>query len=261
MSGGAWRWDSMLWIRKRKTKEIPKDELIDILKKIQQGDSFLRDELIKEYSPFIIKTVSDVCKRYISESDDEFSVGLLAFNDAIDKFDTDKGQGFIAFAKVVITNRIIDYKRAERNQFIETTLDPKTQEIEITKAEVNSSLQQYQEEQLANFLAEEIALYSKKLEEYGISFEELAEISPKHYDARKSAMEVAKLIVEDEELREALLTKKRLPLKQILTKVSISKPTLERNRKYIIAVAVLLESNFTYLKQFLSIEGGTNINE
>ena len=50
---------------------------------IQQGDTTLQNELIHSYKPFVAKTVSSVCKRYIHESDDEFSIGLIAFNEAI----------------------------------------------------------------------------------------------------------------------------------------------------------------------------------
>ena len=49
------------------------------------------NELIDSYKPFIAKTVSSVCKRYIHESDDEFSIGLIAFNEAIQKYIPKKG--------------------------------------------------------------------------------------------------------------------------------------------------------------------------
>ncbi|MCY7552892.1 RNA polymerase subunit sigma, partial [Bacillus safensis] len=43
---------------------------------IQQGDIELQNALIEQYKPFVAKTVSSVCKRYIDEKDDEFSIGL-----------------------------------------------------------------------------------------------------------------------------------------------------------------------------------------
>lgn len=245
----------MIWLRKRKPDETPKpnQNLAETVRKIQQGDESLRNELLKEYYPFILKTVSDVCKRYISDNDDEFSIGLLAFNDAIDKFDVKKGQGFVAFAKVVITNRLIDFIRTEQKKFTETTLDTSENEYEISNAEVDLSLNQYQEELLVEHLTEEIALYSEKLKQFGMTFEELTNISPKRIDARKNATQVAKLVVEDPELKDILLTKGQLPTKQILDKLDISRNTLERNRKYIIAIAVLLDSELNYLKQYLSV--------
>ena len=41
--------------------------------------------LIKEYMAFIIKTVSHVTGRYVCiDNDEEFSIGLLAFKEAVD---------------------------------------------------------------------------------------------------------------------------------------------------------------------------------
>ncbi|MCY7801218.1 RNA polymerase subunit sigma, partial [Bacillus haynesii] len=53
---------------------------------IQKGNQQLQNELIDQYKPFVAKTVSSVCKRYIDEKDDEFSIGLIAFNEAIEKY-------------------------------------------------------------------------------------------------------------------------------------------------------------------------------
>jgi RNA polymerase sigma factor len=61
----------------------------------------------------------------------------------------------------------------------------------------------------------------------------------------------AKLLIEKEELREILLTKKRLPIKQLEELVDVSRKTLERNRKYIIAMALIFTSDYVYLKDYI----------
>ncbi|MCY8267971.1 RNA polymerase subunit sigma, partial [Bacillus haynesii] len=63
---------------------------------IQKGNQQLQNELIDQYKPFVAKTVSSVCKRYIDEKDDEFSIGLIAFNEAIEKYSSDKGNSLLA---------------------------------------------------------------------------------------------------------------------------------------------------------------------
>src|SRR6476620_328016 len=90
-----------------------KRSLEDTILKIQQGDSKLRNDMIHSYKPFIAKTASTVCNRYINESDDEFSIGMIAFNEAIDKYSSDKGHSLIAFAEVIIKRRVIDYLRSQ----------------------------------------------------------------------------------------------------------------------------------------------------
>ncbi|HHT63854.1 MAG TPA: RNA polymerase subunit sigma, partial [Clostridia bacterium] len=48
-----------------------------------------------------------------------------------------------------------------------------------------------------------------------------------------------------------LENKKELPLKQIEGLVSVSRKTLERQRKYIIAMAIIICGEFKFLKEYL----------
>ncbi len=92
---------------------------------------------------------------------------------------------------------------------------------------------------------EEIQLYISHLEDFGLSFEDLSwKNSPKHADARKELLWSLKLLMEDDELKEILFAKKRLPVKQLEGKVEVSRKTIERNRKYIIAVAIINKRRF-----------------
>lgn len=55
--------------------------------------------------------------RYIdSETSEEYSVGLMAFNEAIDKFDSDKNGNFISYCNIVINHRIIDHIRKNKRE-------------------------------------------------------------------------------------------------------------------------------------------------
>lgn len=54
--------------------------LNDMLKQVKNGDILLREKLIADYQPFIIKTVSQFMGKYIEiENSEEFSIGLIAF--------------------------------------------------------------------------------------------------------------------------------------------------------------------------------------
>ena len=71
------------------------------------------NELIENHMPFIIKSISDVTGRYVScENDEELSVGLLGFHEAIERYDNEKGH-FLSFAKLVIGSRIKNYLKSE----------------------------------------------------------------------------------------------------------------------------------------------------
>ena len=73
---------------------------------IQQGNKDMQDYLLKAYQPFIAKTVSEVCKRFINpKRDDEFSIGLFAFNEALFLYAKNKGSSFLSFAKLIIKRK------------------------------------------------------------------------------------------------------------------------------------------------------------
>lgn len=232
-----------------------KQSLEETVLKIQNGDLFLRNELIDSFKPFIAKTVSSVCRRYINESDDEFSIGLIAFNEAIDKYLPAKGNSLLAFAETLVKRRVIDYIRnqARRRQDIILDLSFENNEDDQTQTflEAEKSMQEYEKLKEVETRREEIRLYQKRLSEFEVSFSDLVESSPKHSDARKGAIAIAKILVSDPVLNEFLLTKKRLPIKQLEDKVSVSRKTIERNRKYIIAVALILNGDFLYLYDYL----------
>jgi RNA polymerase sigma factor len=48
-----------------------------------------------------------------------------------------------------------------------------------------------------------------------------------------------------------LYAKKRLPIKELERHVHISRKTIERNRKYIIAIAIILSGEFHYLQDYI----------
>ena len=78
------------------------------------NDKKLKNDLIGEYQNFILAAASKVLKRSVMTSDDEYIIAMMAFGDAIDDYNENKGN-FLGFAKTVIRNRIIDSIRREAN--------------------------------------------------------------------------------------------------------------------------------------------------
>lgn len=221
---------------------------------IQKGDKDLQNQLIEQYKPFVAKTVSSVCKRYINENDDEFSIGLIAFNDAIEKYSTDKGSSLFAFAELVIKRKVIDYIRKEARKPYTLNLDLQEHEegdFSQSKIESDLSIEEYTKLIEQEQRKEEIAYFQHRLKDFKLTFAEIVEQSPKHFDARQNAILVATKLIEDDELREFLFHKKQLPVKQLEAKVAVSRKTIERNRKYIIAMAIILSGEFLYLKEYI----------
>jgi RNA polymerase sigma factor len=230
-----------------------------LLTSAQNGDREARELLIKKFTPFILKVASGMTGRFIKVGqDDEVSIGMMAFNEAIDNFRSEKGISFLSFAETVIKRRLIDHFRKEgRNSkvipfsSIEKSDDgEETQSlpVEIEQAKANFEAKLEAEERKA-----EIIEFSQVLAQYGISFSELVEVSPRHDDARLRAMSVAWIIAGNARYRSFLQEKKSLPLKQLEQEVKVSRKTLERQRKYIIAVTLVLIGEFHYLKEYINI--------
>jgi RNA polymerase sigma factor len=198
--------------------------------------------------------VSSVCKRYIYETDDEFSIGLIAFNEAIEKYSAEKGSSVLSFAEVIIKRRVIDYIRKQtKNQHVSIDLTYSSFEEESAGMVIVNelSLEEYKKKSDEEIRKEEIIQFQTLLTSFDLSFSDLVENSPKHADARENAIKVAKLLVENRELMDSLYEKKRLPIKQLEKMVNVSRKTIERNRKYIIAIALILSSDYVYLNDYL----------
>ncbi|WP_425432200.1 RNA polymerase sigma factor SigI [Halobacillus massiliensis] len=220
----------------------------------KQGDDNIKNEILKQYQPFIAKSVSEVCKRYIDpERDDEFSIGLLAFNEAIHAYSCDKGSSFLSFAKLVIKRKVIDYIRNEQKSLKVISLDDEYSDDEQMEnpLEIQAAKDRYALETESWYRKEEIIEFQRELQKYNLTFHELTESSPKHVDARESAIEVARTVYNDNALRQQVLEKGRLPMKDLVSRVNVSKKTLERNRKFIIAMVLILSGDYVYLKEYL----------
>lgn len=103
------------------------------------------ETLIKQCEFFILRTASDISKRYISNNDDEYSIALLAFVQAIEGYDIDKGS-FFSFAELLMKRRLVDYFRTQSKYTNELnvsphvfTSDPEEEDIAITNA-VNNKI-------------------------------------------------------------------------------------------------------------------------
>ena len=228
---------------------------------IQQGDTLLRDRLIADYKPFIAKVASRFCKRYINpDRDDEFSIAMHAFNEAINQFSIGAGGSFLGFAQTVIRRRLIDYVRKEQRHSGNIPLSAFDMEDEenhiINPVETSQAIARFDHEKQADERREEITDLNEELMDYGITFQELVKASPKHADSRELLFTIGKTLASDERLMDMLMTNKKLPIKPLESQVTVSRKTLERNRKYIIALALIHRGKYPHLQEYLEPMGG-----
>jgi len=236
------------------------DNIVLTINKIKAGDKLLREEFIKSYTPYVIRTISNLTGKYIDiENSDEFSVGLAAFNEAIDSFDEEKNIYFFKFSTLVIKRRLTDYARHNKKHchvYPFTYFEDKNinyfEQMHL-KSEID--LQSTYE------IGKEIELYEQKLREFGISLELLAKSAPKHKDSKYLCLKIAKVIADNQGLFSKLERTRNIPKTELLRLLKINKKTIERNRTFIIAAALIFGNDFYLLKDFIDFSelGGDNI--
>ncbi len=224
--------------------------LLSTLIKIKSGNRTAREKLVEEYKPFVLKTATQFCKRSLEWGrDDELSVGLIAFNSAIDAFEPAKQIPFLPYCRIVILNRLKDHVRRESKHQNHCGLDDECLSLESRTAwdnYVNHTIDDERREELERF--EEI------LSGYAIGFEDLVEVSPKHRDYRLTLFRVASRLSQTDSLMESLTSKRQLPLGELEKVCGVNRKTLERGRKFIIASAIILSKpdEFIYLRSYVN---------
>lgn len=229
-----------------------KRSFIDILHKIKSGDKFLKDRFISDYRPFIIKSVSKILNnKYIDiENSEEYSIGLIAFNEAIDKYNEDRKCSFKKFSYQVMQRRLIDYRR--KNQKSSKVYPFSYFEGDETYDFESKYLVEKNTDHVYNLeIREEFVSFVRKMKDFGITMDDLVKNMPKHRDSRKTCAQIAKHIVEEDSLYDKFNAKKTIPFKYITKYVEVSQRTVERNRKYIIALVLILKSDLEIIKNYI----------
>lgn len=200
------------------------------------------NEFIKEHIPFIIKTINEITGRYIClDNDEEISIGLLAFNEARQKYDYSKGH-FLPYAKLVIKSRILNYLRREKNNNLKESLE------KLREEGFDFSQELYNPIENQDILIEEMDILKKTIQDFGFELDDLVEESPKHKDTRNRAIDLSNKINDDNKIKESMYTKRRLPIKEISIKYVISQKIIKGSKKFIITVVIVLDKNLRNLK-------------
>lgn len=248
----------MLNLKFLKKQKLEEDPLKDTINKIKQGDFLLKEKFISDYRPFILQSVSRVTGRYVEvENSEEYSVGLLAFDEAIRCFDDSKNRNFLNFSAQVINRRVIDYIR--KNSKNKNVLPFTYFEADENNNFEEKYLRVDPDEQLCNVeIEEEILLFKDELKKFGISLTDLATCAPKHRDSKQLCIKIAKLIVENRELFERFKRTRNIPMTDLLKVANVYHGTIERNRKFIIAMTLIIQSGLEVLKGYVKDveEGG-----
>lgn len=215
-------------------------ELIESIKKAKSSKEY-RDQFIREYMNFIIKNVCEITGKYVKVGDsDELSIALMAFDEAIIRYDDGKGY-FLPYSKLVIRSRLLNhFKQLKRHS---------DREIESFDTLENVPIQPNFE--AGNDLTEEIKTWKTELLRFGITFQKLLDKKPKHIDTRLRAIEVSEKISNEESLVKVMFEKLRLPIQEVHRKIKVSIKIIQGSKEYIIAAVIIFVKRLEALKEWI----------
>jgi RNA polymerase sigma factor len=228
-------------------------ELNNLIKMARDGDTVSREYLIDTNRGFIRRISSYICKRSLDwANDDELSIALIAFNDAIDSFDYEKGLNFMSFSRMLINYRLIDYfSRNVDNAVAMSSID----EEYLAAVENSEAMDKYSIVSSAEEKALEVKMFSRELSIYGLSMADLTQNSPKHRDTRKMLFNTAMLCSRDKHIIHGLKKHKTLPIKEIEIIAKVKRKFLEKWRKYMMALLIIASSDeYIYLKEYIDFD-------
>lgn len=226
-----------------------------LLDRAKSGDDEARNQLIQDYLPLVLKVASQKAGRFLRPGvDEEISIALMAFNEAITAYEEGRGS-FVSFSQTVIQRRLVDYFRRGRASQREVALSEFEQEDDQPGSKPNplDHLAQaawgLHEEQEARRL--EIEEYQNLLAAYGMTFRDLARVAPKHRDSRARAVSMARMVARDAAFRDSLTGRQELPVRSLAEQFGVSRKLVERHRKFIIAVALILMHDLPHLAGYV----------
>lgn len=261
---GFWSWGKSKTVKQPETLKQPVPEqatgesLEQLVILAKDGDTGVRDRIIRMYKPFCMRVTSQFFRRFVDPAvDDGFSIALLAFNEAIDAFRLEAGRSFLKFSETVIRRRLTDWVRKEirfKDQipwsaWEEDPDDPDGRSAHPAEAAASAAAHAEQED--AQRRRDEISTFEETLRKYGFGFAELAAAAPKHADTRESLWRISAVMCDDRNIREKWVASTRVPLQELAVRCGVSVKMLEKHRKTLIAYALLAMGDFPYLHGYM----------
>lgn len=230
------------------------DDQQNIIQQIDAAkeDMQAADRLIQKYLPFIKAETARFLRRPPMEGyDDELSIAMIAFHEAIRGYSRTRG-AFLKYAAMLIRSRLIDYNRKEQRHNRTMSLDMPVGEDEESLGDVLADEADEHEELIVrDATRSEIEELSRQMREFGVSLNDVADNCPKQQRTLEACRKAIGYARENPELLEEFLRTRRLPIAQLTAGSGVERKTLERHRKYMVALLLVYTNGYEILRGHL----------
>lgn len=201
------------------------------------------DDLIRKYIPFIRAAAAKYMSGICTDQDDEYSIAMVAFYEAIMGYKKEKGS-FLNYADMLIHSRIVDYGRKELRHrgnisLYEENDDDDNRSLLNTLADKNDVFEEIVTREATQ---QEIKELSAVMRKFNVSFADAADNCPKQERTMEACLAAIKYAADNPLILDELIRTKKLPLAQLVRGCKSERKTLERHRKYIL-VMLLIQTN------------------
>ena len=228
-------------------------------------DAQAADELVRPYLPFIKSETTRFLKRIpVEGQDDELGIAMFAFHEAAIAYSREKG-AFLKLASIAIRNRLIDYQRKEKRHAGVISLDQTVDgdgESRTLLEQIDTGHDEISRCQDAGAARNEIMEFAQQLSEYGLKLSDIADNCPRQKRTLDACHRVLAYARENPILLEHLTTTGKLPMAALSAGSGVERKTMERHRKYLVALLLAFTNGFEiirgHLRQMSLRKGGAN---
>lgn len=210
------------------------------------------DSLIRDYIPFIRAEATRFLARLCTDQDDEYSIAMMAFHEAVLNFDRGRG-AFLSYAATVIRNRLIDFQRKESRHRGHLSLHEERggEDDRLLLDTIADSRDHFEEAAHREATRQEILELASVMAGFGVSFSDVAGNCPKQERTMESCAAAIRYAGSNPALLEELLRTKKLPLAALVKGAGVERKTLERHRKYILAMLLIQTNGYEIIRGHL----------
>lgn len=219
-----------------------------------QKDAQAADALVRQYLPFIKAETAKFLKRIpVEGKDDEFGIAMFAFHEAAMAYQSGRGS-FLKLAAAAIRNRLIDYQRMEQRHAGHISLDQTVDgdaEGRTLLETIDTGHDEIAHRQELGAAQEEIMQFARELAQYGLRLTDIAENCPKQERTLAACHRVLSCARKHPAYLEQLTATGKLPIAVLSAESGVDRKTMERHRKYLVALLLAFTNGFEIIRGHL----------
>ncbi len=211
------------------------------------------DALIGQYMGFIrSETVKFTHAAPEDGHEDELSIAMMAFYEAILGYEKNRG-AFLPYAARAIRNRLVDHYRTEKRHGNAISLhapagDEEERALLDTLPDHRNEIVDYEARSASQ---QEIREFGEQLARFGITFSDVADNCPRQERTLAACRRVLDFARSRPDLLERVEDTGKLPMAELAAGSGVEKKTLERHRKYLVAILLAFTNGYEIIRGHL----------